>query len=99
MPPITSAARLLVSIAVPVAVFGSCSSDTSLPTDPPPPPPAASHKWSDPASWPSHAVPVLNEDVTVPAGESTREFLSQLRDALMHGAGHVSATLLTELAS
>lgn len=36
---------------------------------------------------------------TVPAGESTREFLSQLRDAVMHGAGHVSATLVTELAS
>ena len=31
--------------------------------------PRPSHKWSDPASWPSHAVPVLNEDVIVPAGE------------------------------
>jgi len=36
---------------------------------------------------------------TVPAGESTREFLSQLREALIHNAGHVSATLVTELAS
>ena len=69
MPRMTSAVRLLVSIALPSAILGSCSSDTSLPTAPPPPPPVASHRWSDPATWPSHAVPVLDQDVTVPAGQ------------------------------
>jgi cell surface hyaluronidase len=69
MAPMNSAKRCLVAIVLPMAIFGSCSSDTSVPTDPGPPP-AASHKWSDPASWPSHAIPVANEDVTVPAGEA-----------------------------
>ncbi|MEP7065810.1 MAG: G8 domain-containing protein [Gemmatimonadota bacterium] len=70
MNPIKSAARALLAIALPTAVFGSCSADSSVPTAPPPPPPPASHRWSDPASWSTHAVPVANEDVTVPAGQA-----------------------------
>lgn len=55
------------ALLLPVAVFGSCSSDTGAsPTEPPPPP--TSVKWSNPESWPSHAVPVANENVVVPAG-------------------------------
>ena len=68
MPPLKSLARILVAVALPIAVFGSCSADTAAPTGPVTPPPPASLKWSDPKSWPSHAVPVANEDVVVPLG-------------------------------
>lgn len=70
MAPLKSTACALLAMALPIVLFGSCSADTAVPTDPGGPPPVASHKWSDPASWPTHAVPVANEDVTVPAGES-----------------------------
>ncbi|MDQ2768245.1 MAG: transmembrane domain-containing protein [Gemmatimonadota bacterium] len=70
MSPSKSPARILLAVALPIAVFGSCSTDSKAPTDPGGPPPASTHKWSDPASWPSHAVPLANEDVTVPAGEA-----------------------------
>jgi hypothetical protein len=69
MLPTRTQARCLIAIALPIALFGSCSSDTTAPTDPGPPP-ASTHKWSDPKSWPSQAVPVANEDVTVPVGEA-----------------------------
>ncbi|HMI56831.1 MAG TPA: G8 domain-containing protein, partial [Gemmatimonadaceae bacterium] len=70
MSPSKSPARILAALALPIVIFGSCSTDTAVPTDPGGPPPASTHKWSDPASWPSHAVPLANEDVTVPAGEA-----------------------------
>ncbi len=69
MLPTKSAARALLAIALPIAVFGSCSADTAVPTDPGPPP-ATLHKWSDPHSWPTQAIPVANQDVVVPPGES-----------------------------
>jgi cell migration-inducing and hyaluronan-binding protein len=70
MSPSKSPARVLIAIALPIVIFGSCSADTRVPTDPGGQPPLVTHKWSDPASWPSHAVPLANEDVTVPAGQA-----------------------------
>ncbi|MEO7038602.1 MAG: G8 domain-containing protein [Gemmatimonadaceae bacterium] len=64
---IKSLARVVAVIALPIAILGSCSADSKVPTDPGPPP-ASTHKWSDASSWPSHAVPVANEDVVVPVG-------------------------------
>ena len=68
MPPLKSLARIAVAVALPIAIFGSCSADTSIPTGPVTPPPPASLKWSDPNSWPSKAVPVANQDVVIAAG-------------------------------
>ncbi|MBA2685224.1 MAG: transmembrane domain-containing protein [Gemmatimonadaceae bacterium] len=68
--PLKSLARIAVAIALPIAIFGSCSADNAPPTGPGDPPPQTTFKWSDPNSWPSKAVPVANQDVVVPAGES-----------------------------
>jgi hypothetical protein len=68
MPSYTTLARYVLIVALPIAILGSCSADTSVPTAPPPPPPPTSLKWSDPASWPTHAIPVANDNVVVPAG-------------------------------
>jgi hypothetical protein len=68
MPSHTTLARYVLIVALPIAILDSCSSDTVIPTTPPAPPPPSSIKWSDPASWPSHAVPLANADVVVPAG-------------------------------
>lgn len=65
---IKSLARVVVAFALPIAIFGSCSADTTVPTDPGGPPAPSTHNWSDAGSWPSHAVPVANEDVVVPVG-------------------------------
>jgi hypothetical protein len=49
--------------------LAACSADTSTePTDPDPgqPPIAATHKWSDPATWPGGQVPVAGAAVVIP---------------------------------
>lgn len=58
---------IVTAVSLLIAMAASCSSDSNTTLTEPPPPPS-SVKWSNADSWPSHAVPVGNEAVVVPAG-------------------------------